>query len=79
MVMTGDAAEKFRILRARTEKSLPEFIGLQIEGAAELALRLNLDLRVIRIHENEWHTSDLRSNRVTVEVEDGVVTSAKAE
>jgi hypothetical protein len=79
MVMTGDAAEKFRILRARTEESLPEFIGLQIEGAAELAQRLNLDLRVIRIHENEWHTSDLRSNRVTVEVEDGVVTSAKAE
>lgn len=59
--------------------AIPEFIGLRIEEAAELAQRLQLNLRVIRIHENEWHTSDMRSNRVTVEVEDGVVTSTRAE
>lgn len=77
--MLGDAAEEFRILRARTEESLPGFIGLRIEEAVELAERLNLDLRVIRIYESEWHTSDERSNRVTVELEGGVVTSARAE
>jgi hypothetical protein len=76
--MTGDAAEEFSRLRAKAERALPEFIGLRIEEAAELAQRLQLNLRVIRIHENEWHTSDERSDRVTVEVEDGVITSARA-
>jgi hypothetical protein len=77
--MTSDAAEGFRRLRAKAEKALPEFNGLRIEQAIELAQRLDLDLRVIRVHENEWHTSDDRSNRITVEVENGVVTSARAE
>ena len=77
--MTGNAAEEFRRLRAKTEKALPEFIGLRVEKAVELAQRLDLDLRVMRIHENEWHTSDNRSNRITVDVENGVVTSARAE
>lgn len=77
--MTDDAAEEFRRLRAKAERALPEFIGLRVEDATELAQRLDLDFRVIRIHENEWHTSDDRSNRVTVEVENGVVTSARAE
>ena len=77
--MTGDAAEEYRRLRARTEVALPEFIGLRIEEATELARRLHLDLRVIRIHENEWYTSDKRTNRVTVEAENGVVTSARAQ
>jgi hypothetical protein len=76
--MPDDAAAEFRRLRARTEASLPEFIGLRVEEAAELAQRLRLDFRVIRIYEDEWHTSDDRSNRVTVEVEDGVVTGARA-
>jgi hypothetical protein len=76
--MPDDAAEGFRRLLARTEEALPEFIGLRSEEAIELAQRLDLDLRVMRIHENEWHTSDRRTNRVTVEVENGVVTSAKA-
>ncbi len=66
-------------LLSRTEDALPEFIGLRVEEAAELAQRLDLDFRVIRIHENEWHTSDKRTTRVTVEVEDGVVTAARAE
>jgi hypothetical protein len=77
--MTDDTAEESRRLLARTEKVLPDFIGLRVEEAIELAQRLDLDLRVIRIHEIEWHTSDLRNNRVTVEVVDGVVTSARAE
>jgi hypothetical protein len=34
---------------------------------------------VIRIHENEWYTSDKRTNRVTVEAENGVVTSARTQ
>ena len=76
--MTGDPAEEFWRLRAKAERAIPDFIGLRVEEATELAQRLDLDLRVIRIHENEWHTSDDRSNRVTVEVEDGVVTSARA-
>jgi hypothetical protein len=76
--MTDDTAEEFRRLLARTQEALPGFIGLRIEEAIELAQRLNLDLRVIRIHENEWHTSDKRTNRVTVEAENGVVTSARA-
>jgi len=77
--MPDNIAKEIRRLRARTEAALPEFIGLRVEEAAELAQRLHLDFRVIRIHENEWYTSDDRSNRVTVEVEDGVVTSARAE
>jgi hypothetical protein len=77
--MPDDTAKELRRLRARTEAALPEFIGLHIEEAAELAHRLHLDLRVIRIHENEWYGSDQRPNRVTVEVEDGVVTGARAE
>jgi hypothetical protein len=77
--MPDDTAEEFWRLLARTEGALPEFIGLRREEAVELAQRLDLDLRVMRIHENEWHTSDRRTNRVTVEVENGVVTSAKAE
>jgi hypothetical protein len=77
--MPDDTAKEFRRLLARTEAALPEFIGLRIEEAAKLAQRLHLDFRVIRIHENEWHTSDKRTNRVTVEVEDGVVTGARAE
>jgi hypothetical protein len=76
--MTSDTAEEFRRLRAKAEAALPEFIGLRIEQAVELAQRLDLDLRVIRVHENEWHTSDQRSNRITVEAENGVVTSARA-
>jgi hypothetical protein len=76
--MTDDAAEEFRRLRAKAERALPEFIGLRVEEATELAQRLDLDFRVIRIHENEWYASDQRPNRVTVEVEDGVVTSARA-
>lgn len=79
VIMTGDATKEFRILRSETESRLPEFIGLRIEEAIALAQRLGLDLRAIPIHENAWHTSDERSNRVTVEVEDGVVTRAKAE
>ena len=62
---------------AKAEKALPDFIGLRVEAAIELAQRLGLDLRVIRVREIEWHTSDLRVNRITVEVEDGVVTSAR--
>jgi hypothetical protein len=77
--MPDDTAKEIRRLRARTEAALPEFIGLRVEEAAELAQRLDLDLRVIRIHENGWYTSDQRNNRVTVEVEDGVVTGARAE
>jgi hypothetical protein len=77
--MTADAAEQFRSLRAKTELALPEFIGLPVEEAIERAQRLGLDLRVIRINENKWHTSDERSTRITVEIENGVVTSAKAE
>jgi hypothetical protein len=77
--MTGGAADEFRLLRSETEKRLPEFIGLRIEEAIELARRLNLGLRAIQSRENEWHTSDEQSNRVTVEVEGGVVTNARAE
>jgi hypothetical protein len=76
--MPDDTAKEFRRLRARTEAALPEFIGLRVEAAAELAQRLNLDFRVIRIQENEWYGSDERPNRVTVEVEGGVVTGARA-
>jgi hypothetical protein len=75
--MTDDIAEESRRLLARTEKALPDFIGLRVEKAIELAQRLDIDLRVIRINESEWHTSDLRVNRITVEVEDGVVTEAR--
>jgi hypothetical protein len=77
--MTEEAADEFRRLRAKAETALPEFIGLQTQKAIELAQRLDLDLRVIRVRENEWHTSDARSNRITVEVENDVVTSARAE
>jgi hypothetical protein len=77
--MPDDTAEEFGRLLAKTEDALPQFIGLRIEKAKELAQRLDLDLRIIRVHENTWYTSDRRTNRVTVEVENGVVTSAKAE
>jgi hypothetical protein len=77
--MTDNAAEEFRRLRAKAEMALPQFMGLRTEDAIQLAQRLDLELRVIRIDANEWHTSDARSNRVTVEVEDGMVTSARAE
>jgi hypothetical protein len=77
--MTDDIVEESRRLLARTEKVLPDFIGQRVEKAIELAQRLDLALRVIRIQEIEWHTSDLQNNRVTVEVVDGVVTSARAE
>jgi hypothetical protein len=77
--MTDDTAAEFRRTLARTEEALPDFIGLRVEKAIELAQRLDLDLRVIRIHENGWYGSDQRHNRVTVEVEDGVVTGARAE
>ena len=76
--MTDETAEEFRRLLGRTEEALPEFIGLRVEGAIDLAQRLDLDLRVIRIHENEWHTSNKRTTRITVEVENGVITSARA-
>lgn len=75
--MTDDT--EFSRLLARTEEALPEFIGLRVEKAIELAQRLDLDLRVKRIHESEWHTSDQRSNRVTVDVVNEVVISARAE
>ena len=77
--MTDETAEESRRWLAKTEEALPDFIGLRVEAAIELAQRLDLELRVIRIHEIEWHTSDLRVNRITAEVEDGVVTSARAE
>jgi hypothetical protein len=77
--MTDDAAQEFRRLRARTEEALPEFIGLRVAEAMELARRLNLDLRVIRVNDNKWFASDERSNRVTVEVAGDVVTSARAQ
>ena len=77
-VVTDDTAEEFRRVLARTEAALPEFIGLRVEEATKLAHRLHLDLRVIRLHENGWYASDQRPNRVTVEVEDGVVTGARA-
>lgn len=77
--MTGDAAAEFRRVRARTEELLPGFIGLRAGQAAELARRLGIDLQVIRAGENAWHTSDDRPDRITVEVEDGVVTSARAQ
>jgi hypothetical protein len=75
--MTDDTAAEFRRTLARTGEALPEFIGLRVEKAIELAQRLELDLRVIRIQESEWHTSDQRNNRITVEVVDGVVTSVR--
>jgi hypothetical protein len=76
--MTDDTAEEFRRVLARTEAALPEFIGLRVEDATKLAQRLHLDLRVMRLHENGWYGSDQRPNRVTVEVEGGVVTGARA-
>jgi hypothetical protein len=76
--MPGGPEEELRQLRARAVKALPEFIGLRTEAAVGLARRLGLELRVIQISENEWFTSDDRSNRITVEVENGVVTGARA-
>jgi hypothetical protein len=76
--MTDATTAEFRRMLARTEGALPDFIGLRVEKAIELAQRLDLDLRVIRIQEIEWHTSEQRNNRITVEVVDGVVTSARA-
>jgi hypothetical protein len=77
--MTDEAAAEFKSSLNRTEEALPDFIGLHVEEAIELAQRLDLELRVIRIGANEWHTADQRANRVTIEVEDGVVTRARVE
>jgi hypothetical protein len=64
-------------VRARVAEALPEFYGLRVEQAVELARQRNIELRVIQLGVSEWHTSDLVNNRVTVEVENGVVTSAR--
>jgi len=75
--MTDDAAEEFKKLRARVVAALPEFNGMRIEEAVEFARQHGTDLRVIQLPESGWHTSDERSDRITVEVENGVVTGAR--
>ncbi len=77
--MNGNAAEEFKRLQSRAEEAIPKFIGLRVEKAIELAESLHLDLRVMRVRENEWHASDERSDRITVDVENGVVTNARAQ
>jgi hypothetical protein len=55
----------------------PEFLGLDLAQARELAERLGLELRVIDA-EHTALTLDLRARRMTVDVRTGTVSHAKA-
>lgn len=55
----------------------PEFLGLDLEQARELAERHGLELRVIDVG-HPMLTLDLRTRRMTVDVRTGTVSHAKA-
>lgn len=62
---------------ARSRALEPEFLGLDLGQARELAERHGLELRVIDA-EHIMLTMDLRARRMTVDVRTGAVSEAKA-
>ena len=60
-----------------TRALAPEFLGLDLAGARELAERHGLELRVID-DEHTAVTLDLRIRRITVDIRTGTVSQATA-
>ena len=62
---------------ARTRELEPQFIGLELAAARDLANRLGVQLRIIDSDQTAV-TAELRSNRITVDVRTGTVATATA-
>lgn len=76
--MTSDeAAESIEVQVARTQALEADFIGLDRAEAEAVAEQHGLQLRVIDA-DNMALTSDLRSNRMTIDLRSGRVTKATA-
>ena len=77
--MTSDeAAETIEVQVARTQALEADFIGLELDEAKAVARSQHgLQLRVID-RDDLALTSDLRSNRITIDIRSGRVTKATA-
>lgn len=74
--MTGDVPRDFDEQLAATRARAPEFVGLSEDDARRLGEHYGLLLRVVA--PGAIVTADLRPHRVTLVVQDGVVTRADA-
>jgi hypothetical protein len=71
------AENGFETELARSRALEPQFLGLDLTQARELAERHGLELRVIDAG-HEMLTMDLRSRRMTVDIRTGTVSRATA-
>jgi len=74
---SDDAAEQIEVQVARTQALEPDFLDLDLDEARALAEHHGLQLRVID-SDNMALTSELRSNRMTIDIRSGRVTDATA-
>lgn len=80
--MTGmnDSRQAFEALqqqRASLEGYRKRFIGLSAGDARRLAGELKLNVRIMDLDADEWHTPDIRHDRLTLDVKDGRVADAE--
>ncbi len=74
---SDDASENIEVLIARTQALEPDFIGLPLDEAQALADQHGLHLRVIDADDMAL-TSDMRTNRMTIDIRTGRVSQATA-
>jgi hypothetical protein len=67
----------FEVELVRTRALEPDFIGLSVAEAKQLAIGLGIELRIID-SEPMALTADLRSRRITIDVRSGSVATATA-
>jgi hypothetical protein len=72
-----DASDSFEVLITRTRALEQDFIGLTVDEARVLAEHLGVQLRLVE-SDGQALDASLRSNRITVDVRTGRVTSATA-
>jgi hypothetical protein len=70
--------EEFEAVRAETVTRAPAFVGLTTSEVTALTGRLGLAVRVMTT-ESQWRTADAHPRRITVRVQDGIVTRAGAD
>lgn len=68
-----EASKRTRQEHERIRQALPEFIGLSIDEATELARHLGIRLSLIDVHDDSWGTLELQFTRMTLYTEKGRV------
>ena len=78
--MTGDrlndSSVELQAEQSRLELERNKFVGLSLGEAKKLAEKLKIPLKVVQVDADAWYTSELRRNRITIDVSGGYVTAA---